>query len=133
MAKYDPTVLQTYADRLYAKAAWITAKCVVIGALIGFAIATAPAILLQNRIDERIESRYKGTGNDFIVPPQEPNNGSDFVSGVLGLGAVVGLLTGFSIGQRKAFEYRLQAQLTLCQVRIESNTRQGVMSHASGS
>ena len=34
---------------------------------------------------------------------------------------------GFIIGQRRAFQYRLQAQLALCQSRIEENTRETVM------
>lgn len=37
--------------------------------------------------------------------------------------AVLGGIIGFLIGQEKAFELKLQAQIALCQVRIEENTR----------
>lgn len=37
--------------------------------------------------------------------------------------AVIGGIIGFVIGQEKAFELKLQAQVALCQVKIEENTR----------
>jgi hypothetical protein len=42
---------------------------------------------------------------------------------VWGIGAVVGGLMGFAIGSQRAFWYKLQAQLALCQMTIEKNTR----------
>lgn len=33
---------------------------------------------------------------------------------------------GFLIGQERAFRLKLQAQIALCQVRIEENTRKAV-------
>jgi hypothetical protein len=45
--------------------------------------------------------------------------------GVLGalLGAVVGGAIGYGIGNQKAFSLKLEAQVALCQVKIEENTR----------
>ena len=39
------------------------------------------------------------------------------------IGALVLGLIAFSLGQQKAFALRLQAQVALCQVQIEANTR----------
>lgn len=38
-------------------------------------------------------------------------------------GVLIGLLIGYWIGDRKAFQMRVEAQLILCQVQIEENTR----------
>jgi hypothetical protein len=38
MAKYDASILQTFADRLYNKAGFIAFQCFVVGALIGAAL-----------------------------------------------------------------------------------------------
>jgi hypothetical protein len=94
MTQYDANILQTFADRLYAKAAWITVKCCLAGALIGILLVMVTATLLK-------------TGDPALVPF-----------------TVLGGLVGIAIGQEKAFQYRLQAQLTLCQMQTEFNTRQ---------
>lgn len=39
------------------------------------------------------------------------------------IGAVIGGLIGYSMGKEKAFQYKLQAQTALCQVKIEENSR----------
>jgi hypothetical protein len=46
-------------------------------------------------------------------------------SGLIGaaLGALLLGALGFKVGQQKAFALRLQAQVALCQVQIEANTR----------
>lgn len=40
-----------------------------------------------------------------------------------GAGLVFGALTGFIYGRSKGFEYKLKAQLALCQLQIEKNSR----------
>jgi hypothetical protein len=37
--------------------------------------------------------------------------------------AILGAAVGYVLGSEKAFQLRLQAQMSLCQVRIEANTR----------
>lgn len=122
MTQYDADVLQTFADRLYAKARWITLKCCLVGAIIGVALAFIPVTILENGKTQAIIDRYKGTGNglDAPVPDTSPSNAPILVV----LFGLLGGLVGATIGQRKAFEYRLQAQLTLCQMQTEFNTRQ---------
>ena len=39
------------------------------------------------------------------------------------IGAVIVGSIGYSMGSEKAFQYKLQAQMALCQVKIEANTR----------
>ncbi len=39
------------------------------------------------------------------------------------VGAVIGGGIGYVVGQQRAFWFRLQAQLALCQAQIEENTR----------
>ena len=41
------------------------------------------------------------------------------------IGAAVGGLLGYVLGQYRAFMLRLQAQQALCQMKIEENTRRG--------
>ena len=41
------------------------------------------------------------------------------------VGLLVGAVLGFALGREKAFELKLQAQVALCQVQIEQNTRDG--------
>jgi hypothetical protein len=126
MAQYDASILQKFADRLYEKAGFITFQCVIVGFLIGAALAGIPAAIISNQQDEArtklIEERYRGAKNSFCVPPLPPPQSrlDPFVLCVIG-GVFGGVVGGF-IGQRKGFQYRLQAQLTLCQMQIEHNT-----------
>jgi hypothetical protein len=47
-----------------------------------------------------------------------PGSGAAAAAGVIALGVI-----GLMIGQARAFALRLQAQVALCQVEIERNTR----------
>ena|SRR5471030_3056254 len=127
MAQYDANILQTFADRLYAKAAGMTVRCGFVGALIGLLLAV-PVIIYANPNGERaIVARYKGTGNGFDVPVRDETSTSTIptVPALIVLVAVVGSsLIGVLVGQRRGFEYRLEAQRTLCQMQTEFNTRQ---------
>ena len=122
MAQYDANILQTFADRLYAKAGWIRFKCCLVGAIIGVALSFMPVTILENRKSQAIIDSYKGTGNglDAPVPDVSPSNAPVLVLAI----GLLGGLVGATVGQRKAFEYKLQAQLTLCQMQTEFNTRQ---------
>jgi hypothetical protein len=122
LTQYDARILQSFADDLYAKARWITAKCCFVGAIIGMAVTFIPVTLYESRNSQAIIDRYKGTGNGFDVPvPDAPPSNAPILVLVVG---VLGGLVGYTVGQRKAFQYKLQAQLTLCQMQTEFNTRQ---------
>jgi uncharacterized integral membrane protein len=125
MIQYDASTLQKFADRLYEKAGFIIFQCVVLGALIAAGLAAIPAAIISNQqleaSNKAIEERYRNAKSSFSVPPLPPQSGvSPFMLCIIG-GVFGGVIGGF-IGQRKGFQYRLQAQLTLCQMQIEHNT-----------
>lgn len=94
MAAYDPSVILTFADKLYEQAAGIegayTMAGVVVGGLIGAVLGGAVA-------------------------------GSSLTGGVFAA-VLVGAMA-WQIGRQKAAALRLQAQVALCQLQIEANTR----------
>ena len=79
----------------------ITIKCCLVGALLGIGLTFVAAAILKI--------------SDPAFKISEP---------AFGPFAVLGGLLGIAVGQHKAFQYRLQAQLTLCQMQTEFNTRQ---------
>jgi predicted lipid-binding transport protein (Tim44 family) len=89
--RYDSTIIQTFADRLYSQADGVVIICAVIGILVGL-----------------------GSGYG--------------VGGVVGaiVGSVIIGALGFVIGLSIAFQLKLKAQILLCQMQIEKNTRQTV-------
>lgn len=92
--KYQPEVVQQYADKLYAKARGVAARyALAVGVVCGGLLA-------------------------FILSRTEDVAGIGFVVG-FGAGAVVGAIFGWE----KAFAFRLTAQLALCQLQTEINTR----------
>ena len=98
--KYDPEILQAYADRLYRKARWCSVRYGAGGFLVGW---VGSAILLA--------AIYSAARS-----PASP------MPGAIVVGVIVALL-GFAYGHNKAFHLRLEAQHTLCQMQIERNTR----------
>jgi hypothetical protein len=97
--QYDPNVLQKYADQLYSHARWVVVLWALWGFLLGFAASGILAWVLV--------SRSPG------APP----------GAWILLLWLVGLALGLAYGRGKAFQFRLEAQRTLCQVQIERNTR----------
>lgn len=94
MVRYDAAVIRKFADRLYSSARLI----LVLATLLGAGALGAVAWLVA-----------KG-------------NGSDPGLVTLAAGAVGGLIGG-AIGMELGFMLRLRAQIALCQVQIEENTR----------
>jgi len=91
---YDSSVIEEFADNLYEQADRLVAVATVAGGLIGFAIGLAIGSVTQ-------------------LP-----------SVIIGLvGAVFAGAIALQIGRQRAFALRLQAQVALCQVQIEANTR----------
>ena len=91
--RYDPSVLREMAARLDAQATTTVVIWTIVGVVVG---AGALAVV----------------GGAF---------------GNVGLGALVGLFVGgglgYMIGEHRALMIRFEAQLALCQVAIEENTR----------
>lgn len=98
--KYDPEVLQTFADRLYRRTKWIGVWYGFLGFLAGVVLDGPFAVLLA----------------------RDPHGGGPFAIGLFLL-PLVGALVGYECGSSKAFHLRLEAQRTLCQLQIERNTR----------
>jgi hypothetical protein len=125
LAQYDADILQKFADNLYAKARSVIFQCGLVGAVIGALLAIPIAIYTNsNGTSQSIVDRYKGTGNGFNVPLRKTQtDDSNMPLIAAGVFALIGCLIGVTIGQKKAFQYKLQAQLTLCQMQTEFNTR----------
>ena len=99
-------------------------KCGFMGAVIGALLFAVPALILAKTSGEQaIVERYKGTGNGLDVPVRDMTGDSSIIPTLTILVGVVGALVGVLVGQRKGFELRLQAQMTLCQMQTEFNTR----------
>ncbi len=98
--KYDPDLLQEYADRLYRRARWLTGWYGFLGFVGGWIL-------------------------DFIIAAWQartspPGSFQGWDQWVLPL---LGVLVGYVYGSGKAYELKLDAQRTLCQLQIEVNTR----------
>lgn len=100
MPEYDPRIIERAAEKLHGKAASIVPGCIAAGVVLGGAFGAVPLTSL---------------GDAWPVP-------STFGFATALLGAVLGGVVGFVIGDARAFGYRLQAQATLNQVRLERNT-----------
>lgn len=98
--EYDPKILQGYAARLYRRAAGHVFVCALLGFLLGF-----PALAIIYKV------------LSMTSPPVKVG------AGVLAFLLLAGLALGWAYGRGKAFELKLEAQRTLCQVQIEQNTR----------
>jgi len=95
---YDPSVIHQFAESLYREAGAIVFKWTITGILLG----ALPAIALA-----------------MATNSHAPDPGSVMV-GIIG--CFIGGLAGYSHGQKRAFKLKLEAQLALCQVKIENNT-----------
>lgn len=95
MTEFDESVIVEFADMLYRQAASIVIVYTMVGALVGAGIGA-------------------GLGTALRI-------GSVMVAVVVG--AVVVGMAAYQSGRQKAFALRLQAQVALCQVQIEANTR----------
>ena len=95
MAQYDPKFIEQYAENLYKQAKTVTGAHFFIGILLGFLIFGS----ISNRL----------TGSlDFLI---------------ISIGVLIGGVFGFGSGQNKASSLKLEAQMALCQIKIEENSR----------
>jgi hypothetical protein len=113
MAVFDPRVIQKFADWLYRRALLVMIASTVLGVLSGGVLGLVVCL--------------------DAIGPALARDGSEaaggLVVGLVGglLGAVLFGLGGFLVGWKRAFRLRLQAQVALCQLKIEENTRRGLM------
>jgi hypothetical protein len=100
-AVYDAALMQSLANRLYAQARIVVVKYTIVGATLFSAIFYFAASLGHKTVDI------------FAVAPTKS----------LGVGLLIGVVVGFMLGQRKSYQLTLRAQIALCQLQIEKNTR----------
>ena len=99
-AEYDPSIIELAAARLYSKADAVVMGSIATGIVIGASFGAIPLTSL---------------GASWPIP-------STFGFATLILGAILGAVIGYTVGDARAFGYRLQAQSALCQLQIERNT-----------
>ncbi len=102
MAKYDPAVIQKFADRLYFQANTIIVVWTILGAIVGAAVG--------------------GTTVSGFLRVADPMV-------CVGITAVVMAIVGCLIGQTRAFHLKFMAQQMLCLMQIETNTRYLTIGH----
>jgi hypothetical protein len=97
---YDPEMIEQYAARLYRRASSVRVGAAVAGVVIGAFFGAVPLTSL---------------GEAWPIPHM-------FGFATLLVGAVVGGLIGFVVGDARATGYRLHAQASLCQLQAERNS-----------
>ncbi len=97
--QYDPKIIQTLAEGLYARARSIERTSAFVGAVLGV-----------------------GSGGAVGVAIGE----SGVAAGMALVGLLLGGYIGYTVGRSRAFVLRVQAQTALCQKQIELNTRRRV-------
>ncbi|MSU63555.1 MAG: hypothetical protein EXS31_14355 [Pedosphaera sp.] len=97
--RYDPEVIQKFADKLYASARTIVFLWTLSGMVAGLYVG------------ESLFGRRPQPGT--VANPTGPA-----ILGTVSIG-----LLGFAIGRSHAFALKLRAQTLLCQKQIEENTR----------
>lgn len=100
-AVYDAVLTQSLANRLYSQAKFVVVKYTLIGAVL-FSVVFYVAAFFEHT------STYI-----FGLTPTKS----------LGVGLLIGVVCGFILGQKKSYQLILAAQLALCQIQIEKNTR----------
>jgi hypothetical protein len=98
--QFDPSVIERYAEQLYRKADSVRIGSAIAGAVLGVIFGAAPMSPL---------------GEYLPVP-------AAFAMATVLLGALVGGFIGYVVGEGRAFQIRLQAQMVLFQVQLERNT-----------
>ncbi len=109
MVAYDPDVIQRFADRLYNRARMIVITLTLVLALVGGVAGFWMGLLLDA---------------NSARPPRHlslDELGTELIACLIG--AILFGLIGLLAGRERAFLLRLQAQVALCQAKIEENTR----------
>ena len=100
MTRYDPAIIQGFAETLYRRASAL----IVLYSLAGLVVGGVAGVLVAKAYEAGAYSERNAMIVGFMV-------------------AVLGVCIGFGVGSARAFALKLQAQTALCQVMIEDNTR----------
>jgi hypothetical protein len=104
-AGYDPKIIERFAEQLLRKADSVRVGMAVGGGIFGTIVGSVPLTPLQSV---------------WPIP------GSFGVATIL-LGALIGILVGYVIGEGRAFRYRVEAQRALFQLDIEKRVTAAVV------
>ena len=97
--RYDSSILQQFADDLYARARWIIFSTAAVYGVIVFLLSVVGTL---------------ATSHSTSLEPQN--------WAVIGTLTLIAVGIGVNRGRDKAFQLKLQAQQILCQRQIEMNT-----------
>jgi hypothetical protein len=97
---FDPRIIEAFAERLYQKASAFLYGSVVCGVVVGMSFGAVPLTSL---------------GAAWPIP-------SMFGFATMLLGGILGGVIGYTVGDTRAFGYKLQAQSALCQLELERNS-----------
>jgi hypothetical protein len=103
-AGYDPKIIERFADQLLRKADTVRVGCAVGGGIFGVCVGAVPLTPLKS-----VWGLPAGFGVATII-----------------VGALVGILIGWVIGEGRAFRYRVQAQSAIFQLEIERRVTSAV-------
>ena len=102
MVEYDPNIIKSYAQELYDTANKLIKKTAKEYSFVGGIIGILPII----------------GGGEYLY----------LAIITLIIFAYLGYKIGKEVGEKKAFKYKLDAQVALCQLKIEENTRKNTNS-----
>jgi uncharacterized integral membrane protein len=103
-AGYDPKIIERFAEQLLRKADNVRVGCAVGGGIFGVFVGAVPLTPLKS-----VWGLPAGFGIATII-----------------VGALVGILIGWVIGEGRAFRYRVQAQSAIFQLEIERRVTSAV-------
>ena len=101
---YDPKIIERFADQLHRKADNVRVGCAVGGGIFGVFVGAVPLTPLKS-----VWGIPAGFGVATII-----------------VGALLGVLIGYVIGEGRAFRYRVQAQSAIFQLEIERRVTSAV-------
>jgi hypothetical protein len=101
---YDPKIIERFADQLLRKADTVRVGCAVGGGIFGVFVGAVPLTPLKS-----VWGVPAGFGVATII-----------------VGALLGILIGYVVGEGRAFRYRVQAQSAIFQLEIERRVTSAV-------
>jgi hypothetical protein len=101
---YDPKIIERFAEQLLRKADTVRVGCAVGGGIFGVVVGSVPLTPLKT-----VWGVPAGFGLATII-----------------VGALLGILIGYVVGEGRAFRYRVQAQSAIFQLEIERRVTSAV-------
>jgi hypothetical protein len=101
---YDPKIIERFVDQLQRKADTVRVGCAVGGGIFGVFVGAVPLTPLKSV---------------WGVP-------ASFGVATIIVGALLGTLIGYAVGEGRAFRYRVQAQSAMFQLEIERRVSSAV-------